>query len=293
MCFVVGAWLDAWSTRWNPALFAEQGYIVACPNPTGSTSYGQALTDAITEDWGGAPYIDLESGLDHLLDTSAPYAEHVASTFPLSANIDPNRLVALGASYGGYKINYMQGQPLGKRFAALVCHDGVFSLPASQSATDELYFPNHDFGGPFCAPPSSDSIPSQHHGVLHTTITPNIRPIYDKFDPARYTHLWTTPQLTIHSSKDYRLSISEGLAVFNTLQMRGVESMFLTFPDENHWVLKPENSLVWHRVVLGWINRFVGLGKVLDGEGRDVLEGYLSSRRTTDGGSGSQNGNSV
>ncbi|KAH7163300.1 Alpha/Beta hydrolase protein [Dactylonectria estremocensis] len=216
------AWTDDWSTRWNPAIFAEQGYVVVCPNPIGSTGYGQAHTDAITENWGGGPYQDLVKCFEYL-ENEVEY-------------VDTDRAVALGASYGGYMINWIQGNDLGRRFKALVCHDGVFSTQ-NQWATEELFFPEHDFGG---------------------TLWEN-RAGYAKWDPSLHTGEWATPQLVIHNELDYRLPISEGLAMFNVLQARKVPSKFLMFPDENHWVLKPENSLVWHREVLDWINKYSGV----------------------------------
>ncbi|KAI1383231.1 dipeptidyl peptidase [Hypoxylon trugodes] len=217
-----GAWAQSWSTRWNPAVFAEQGYVVVMPNPTGSTGYGQALTDGIAGDWGGRPYNDLVNCFEHISDNLS--------------YVDTNNAVALGASYGGYMINWIQGHPLGRKFKALVCHDGIFST-LNNWATEELFFPIHDFGG----------------------ILWEKRDNYARWDPATFAGNWATPQLIIHSELDYRLPISEGLAAFNALQARGVPSRFLTFNDENHWVLKHENSLVWHKEVLGWINKWTGL----------------------------------
>ncbi|KAI5466794.1 Alpha/Beta hydrolase protein [Mariannaea sp. PMI_226] len=216
-----GAWTDDWSTRWNPAIFAEQGYVVVCPNPIGSTGYGQGHTDAITENWGGGPYEDLVKCFEYL--ETLEY-------------VDTERAVALGASYGGYMINWIQGHDFGRKFKALVCHDGVFSTQ-SQWSTEELFFPEHDFGG---------------------TLWEN-RPGYEKWDPSKHIGNWATPMLVIHNELDYRLPISEGLAMFNVLQARGVPSKLVMFPDENHWVLKPENSLVWHREVLDWINKYSGI----------------------------------
>ncbi|KAF3056317.1 Dipeptidyl-peptidase 5 [Daldinia childiae] len=217
-----GAWGQSWSTRWNPAVFAEQGYVAVMPNPTGSTGYGQKFTDGIAQDWGGRPYNDLVNCFEHISD-NIPY-------------IDTNNAVALGASYGGYMINWIQGHPLGRKFKALVCHDGIFSTMSNWS-TEELFFPSHDFGG---------------------TLWEN-RDGYARWDPAASAANWATPQLVIHSELDYRLPISEGLAAFNTLQTHNIPSRILIFPDENHWVLKPENSLVWHKEVLGWINKWTGL----------------------------------
>lgn len=228
------AWDDQWSTRWNPAVFAEQGYIVITPNPTGSTGYGQGFCDAIKKSWGGLPYEDLVNGFSYI-------KEHLGY-------VDTSKSVALGASYGGYMMNWIQGHALGREFKALVCHDGVFSM-VNQISSDEQYFPNHDLGGPFW-----------------TTMK-----TWEQWDPARFTGEWATPQLIIHNELDYRLPISEGLAAFNVLQERGVESRFLTFPDENHWVLNEENSLVWHTVVLNFINKFVGL-PLYKPEGKEGFE---------------------
>lgn len=197
-----GAWGDQWSTRWNPAVFAEQGYVVIAPNPTGSTGYGQTFTDAIRKSWGGLPYEDLVKGFEYI-KSNLQY-------------VNTNRSVALGASYGGYMMNWMQGHPLGKQFKALVCHDGVFSM-ANQMSSDEQYFPNHDLGGTYWA--STDE--------------------WEKWNPAKFAGNWSTPQLVIHNELDYRLPISEGLAAFNVLQEKNIPSRFLTFPTENHWVLDP------------------------------------------------------
>jgi pre-mRNA-splicing helicase BRR2 len=216
------AWNDEWSTRWNPAVFAEQGYVVVAPNPTGSSGYGQAFTNAIQGNWGGLPYLDLERGFDYV-EKNLKY-------------VDTSRAVGLGASYGGYMMNWIQGHPLGRKFKALVTHDGIFSMVASL-ASEEQYFVTSEMKGPLWKVPDE----------------------WAKWDPSRFTANWETPHLIIHSSKDYRLTISEGLAAFNVLQMRGVESAFLTFPDENHWIVQPENSLVWHQAVINWTNKHVGL----------------------------------
>ena len=165
-----GAWNDQWSTRWNPAVFAEQGYVVITPNPTGSTGYGQAFTDAIKESWGGRPYEDLVAGFEYI-KSNLSY-------------VDTDRAVALGASYGGYMMNWMQGHALGKEFKALVCHDSVFSM-ANQMSSDEQYFPNHDLGGPY-------------YKAMKT---------WDKWDPSRFVGEWETPMLVIHNGLDYRLPI--------------------------------------------------------------------------------------
>ncbi|KAF2739293.1 dipeptidyl-peptidase 5 precursor [Polyplosphaeria fusca] len=232
-----GSWGDSWSTRWNPAVFAEQGYVVVCPNPTGSTGYGQDFTDAIQGQWGGLPYQDLVRGFDWIKENLS--------------YVDTDRAVALGASYGGYMMNWIQGHPLGRKFKALVTHDGVFSM-TGQMASEELYFPFHDLKGTLWDAPQN----------------------WAEWDPSRYTKNWATPHLIIHSELDYRLTISEGLSAFNVLQSRGVESQFLTFPDENHWILKPENSMLWHETVLDFINQKVGLPKYSDMRNKTVEEPY-------------------
>ncbi|KJZ72655.1 hypothetical protein HIM_08014 [Hirsutella minnesotensis 3608] len=216
------AWTDDWSTRWNPAVFAEQGYVVVCPNPTGSTGYGQKHVDAIARNWGGSPYEDLVKCFEYL-EKKVDY-------------IDTSRAVALGASYGGYMINWIQGHDLGRKFKALVCHDGVFSTQ-NQWSTEELFFPEHDFGGTLW----------------------NHRRSYAQWDPSLHLRNWATPMLVIHNERDYRLPIAEGLAMFNVLQARKIPSKLVVFPDENHWVIKHENSLVWHREVLNWINKYSGV----------------------------------
>lgn len=159
-------------------------------------------------------------------------------------------------------INRIQGHDLGRKFKALVCHDGITSFTGGMLATEELYFPFFDLGGtpwydPGFKPAPGDPEPSavQANANFGAATTSTWR----KWDPSEHFANWSTPQLVIHSSKDYRLTIAEGLTAFNVLQARGVESKFLTFPDENHWVLKPENSLVWHKVVLNWINHYVGI----------------------------------
>ncbi|KAK3337430.1 Alpha/Beta hydrolase protein [Cercophora scortea] len=245
LCFLIhggpqGAWLDSWSTRWNPAIFAEQGYVVVSPNPTGSTGYGMALQDGIAGDWGGKPYNDLVNCFESIAE-NLPY-------------VDTNRAVALGASYGGYMINWIQGHPLGRKFKALVCHDGVFCT-LNQWSSEELFFPLHDF-----------------KGSLYEN-----REAYEEWDPARFANEWATPQLIIHSELDYRLPITEGLAPFNVLQSKGIPSKLLVFPDENHWVLKPENSLVWHQEVLAWINKYSGIESEA-GDLADRLESTSISR---------------
>jgi dipeptidyl aminopeptidase/acylaminoacyl peptidase len=219
-----GAWGDDWSFRWNPELFASptpaapSGYVVIMINFHGSTGYGQKFIDAINGDWGGAPYEDLMKGLD--------YAE---KTYPF---IDKDRECALGASYGGYAINWILGHT--DRFKCLVSHDGMFDAVSAWGATEELWFNDWEFKG-----------------------TPYDNPaMYEKWSPSAYAKNFKTPTLVIHGQKDYRLDVSQGLELFTTLQMEGVSSEMLYFPDEGHWVLKPQNSELWYKTVNDWVDRW-------------------------------------
>jgi dipeptidyl aminopeptidase/acylaminoacyl peptidase len=219
-----GAWGDDWSYRWNPELFASptsstsSGYVVIMINFHGSTGYGQKFIDAINGDWGGAPFEDLMKGLD--------YAE---KTYPF---IDKDRECALGASYGGYMINWILGHT--DRFKCLVSHDGMFNAESAWGSTEELWFNNWEFKG-----------------------TPyDNRSSYQKWSPHQYAKSFKTPTLVIHGQRDYRLDVSEGLQLFTTLQMEGVPSKMLYFPDEGHWVLKPQNSQLWYKTVNDWVDQW-------------------------------------
>jgi dipeptidyl aminopeptidase/acylaminoacyl peptidase len=221
-----GAWGDDWSYRWNAELFAAptastpSGYVVIMINFHGSTGYGQKFVDAINGDWGGAPYEDLMKGLD--------YAE---AHFGF---IDKTRECALGASYGGYMINWILGHT--DRFKCLVSHDGMFNAESAWGDTEELWFNNWEFKG-----------------------TPyNNRAAYEKWSPHQYAKNFKTPTLVIHGQRDYRLDVSEGLQLFTTLQMEGVPSKMLYFPDEGHWVLKPQNSKLWYETVNAWVDQWIG-----------------------------------
>ncbi|KAH8109330.1 Alpha/Beta hydrolase protein, partial [Phellopilus nigrolimitatus] len=228
-----GVWEDGWSTRWNHNVFAQQGYFVVAINPTGSTTFGQEFTDAIAEDWGGKPFVDLRKGWKHVLDT---YPE-----------IDADRAVAAGPSWGGYAINWIQGHPeYGFDFKALVCHDGVFDSSHNGFSTDELFFFNHDFGGRPWDPKSKE-------------LTENSRQV----QPVEFRRKLSTPQLIIHGSRDYRLPDTEGIGAFHALQQHGIPSRLVIFPDENHWVLNHGNSLKWHYEIFRWFDKFVG-GKSTD-----------------------------
>jgi dipeptidyl aminopeptidase/acylaminoacyl peptidase len=218
-----GAWGDDWSYRWNPELFAaptssSAGYVVIMINFHGSTGYGQTFIDAINGDWGGAPFEDLMKGLDYA-------EEHYGF-------IDKTRECALGASYGGYMANWILGHT--DRFKCIVSHDGMFNAESAWGTTEELWFNNWEFKG-----------------------TPyDNRAMYQKWSPHQYAKNFKTPTLVIHGQRDYRLDISEGLQLFTTLQMEGVPSKMLYFPDEGHWVLKPQNSQLWYKTVNDWVDQW-------------------------------------
>jgi dipeptidyl aminopeptidase/acylaminoacyl peptidase len=218
-----GAWGDDWSFRWNPELFAANGYVVIMINFHGSTGYGQKFIDAINGDWGGAPFEDLMKGLD--------YAE---KTYPF---IDRDRECALGASYGGYMANWVLGHT--GRFKCIVSHDGMFNTDSAWGTTEELWFNNWEFKG-----------------------TPYTNPeMYEKWSPRNAAKNFKTPTLVIHGQLDYRLDVSEGFQLFTTLQTMGVPSKMLYFPDEGHWVLKPQNSQLWYKTVNDWVDQWIGMKK--------------------------------
>ena len=209
---------DHWHYRWNPQIYAGHGYAMVMIDFHGSTGYGQDFTDAINKDWGGAPYEDLMKGLDDVL------RRHKW--------IDPERMAAAGASFGGYMINWIQGHT--DRFKALVCHDGNLDEYMAYFDTEELWFPEWEHGG-----------------------TPWENPeAYRRHSPVEFVEEWKTPELVIHGALDYRVVETQGMATFNALQRLGVPSRLLYYPDENHWVLKPLNSIQWHEVVLDWMDRW-------------------------------------
>jgi dipeptidyl aminopeptidase/acylaminoacyl peptidase len=213
-----GAWGDDWSFRWNPELFAADGYVVVMINPHGSTGYGQKFTEGVIGDWGGKPFVDLMKGLD--------YAE---KTYPF---IDKDREAALGASYGGYMISWILGHT--DRFKCLVSHDGMFNTEAAYGATEELWFPEWEFKGP----------PWKN------------RELYRKWSPHLFADKFKTPTLVVHGQLDYRLDVSQGFDLFTTLQRLNVPSEMLYFPDEGHWVLQPQNSRLWYQTVNAWVDRW-------------------------------------
>ncbi|HEY2322603.1 MAG TPA: S9 family peptidase [Thermoanaerobaculia bacterium] len=213
-----GAWSDAWSYRWNPEIFASRGYVILMPNPRGSTGFGQQFTEEISGDWGGRAYIDIMNGVDAL--AALPY-------------IDGSRLGAAGASFGGYMIDWILGHT--DRFKALMSHDGVFNTVSMYGATEELWFPEFEFkGNPYDNPE-----------------------LYEKWSPSNFVKNFKTPTLVVHGELDFRVPIDQGLQLFTALQRRGVPSKMLIFPDEGHWVLKPQNSRLWYTTALDWFDEWV------------------------------------
>jgi dipeptidyl aminopeptidase/acylaminoacyl peptidase len=222
-----GSFGDHFHYRWNPQAYAGAGYAAVFVDFHGSTGYGQAFTDSIHEDWGGKPYVDLMKGLDAALERYE--------------FLDGERVAALGASYGGWMINWIAGQT--ERFRCLVSHDGNLDERMAYFATEELWFPEWDHGGTPWENPEG----------------------YAKHNPIEHVGKWSTPMLVIHGAKDFRVVDTQGMATFTALQRRGIPSQLLWFPDENHWVLKPKNSVLWHETVLGWLERWIGEGAELEG----------------------------
>jgi dipeptidyl aminopeptidase/acylaminoacyl peptidase len=219
-----GAWGDSWSYRWNAELFAANGYVVVMINPRGSTGYGQAFVDGVNGDWGGKPFTDLMTGLD--------YAEQ---HYPF---IDKSRECALGASYGGYMANWILGHT--SRFKCIVSHDGMFDAESAFASTEESWFNIWEFKGS----------PWDYYGK------PDSENPFRKWSPSLSAKNFKTPTLVIHSQLDYRLDVSEGFQLFDTLQLLKVPSKMLYFPDEGHWILKPQNSQLWYKTVNDWVDQW-------------------------------------
>jgi dipeptidyl aminopeptidase/acylaminoacyl peptidase len=217
-----GAWQDGWSYRWNPEVWAARGYVVALPNPRGSTGFGQKYVDEISGDWGGKCYDDLMKGLEFL--EKQPW-------------IDKDRMAAAGASFGGYMMNWFQGNTT--KFKTLITHCGVYNFESMYALTDELWFDEWEHGGP----PWGKN-----------------RASYEKHSPHRLAAKFQTPMLIIHNDLDFRVPVAEGHQLFTTLQRRGVPSRFVNFPDEGHWVLRPQNSRYWNREVFDWLKKYVPPG---------------------------------
>jgi dipeptidyl aminopeptidase/acylaminoacyl peptidase len=214
-----GAWGDDWTYRWNAQLFAASGYVVVMINFRGSTGYGQRFIDQINADWGGRAYQDLMLGLDY-----------VVRRYPF---IDGKRACALGASFGGYMVNWIIGH--NNRFQCAVSHDGIMNNESDYGTTEELWFAEWEMHGPPWAN----------------------RLLYQRWSPHIFAANFRTPTLVVHGQLDYRVDVSEGFQLFTTLQRLKVPSKMLYFPDEGHWVLKPQNSRLWYQTVNGWVDQWL------------------------------------
>jgi len=213
-----GAWGETFSYRWNPQVFATAGFVVVMPNPRGSTGYGTKFTDDINGDWGGRAYEDIMAVADHV--EKLPY-------------VDAERMAAAGGSYGGYMVNWLLGHTT--RFKALVSHAGVYDLRSKFGETEELWFPLWEFrGAPWNDPD------------LNARLT-----------PSTYVKDFHTPTLVIHGELDFRVPFGQGLQLFTALQMQKVPSKLLVYPDEGHWVSKPQNSVLWYRSFIDWVKEWV------------------------------------
>ncbi len=216
-----GAFIDNWHGRWNYAMFAAPGNAIMFVNPRGSTGYGQRFVDEVSKDWGGRAYEDIMKGVDA---ATARYGF-----------IDSTRLAAAGGSYGGYMVNWINGHT--NRFKAIVSHAGVFNLEAMYGATEEIWFPEWEFGGAYW-----DATASAEQ--------------YRKWSPHLFANHMNTPTLVVHGEMDYRVPYTEGLSLFTALQRRGVPSRLVVFPDEGHWIAKPQNQRLWWREVNDWITHY-------------------------------------
>ncbi len=214
-----GFWGHAWTYRWNAQVFAAAGYVVVMPNPRGSTGYGQKFVDDINNDWGGRAFDDIMAVADHIV-TDIPYA-------------DASKMTAAGGSYGGYMVDWILGHT--QRFKALISHAGVYNLQSEFGATEELWFPLWEFGGSPWSNPET----------------------YGKWSPHHFVQEFKTPTLVIHGELDYRVPYNQGLELFTALQLQKVPSKLLVFPDEGHWVLKPQNSILWYKTFIDWLDTWV------------------------------------
>ena len=211
------AFMDSWSYRWNAQLWAAQGYVIALPNPRGSTGFGQKFTDEISGDWGGKVFEDLMAALGHL--EKEPW-------------IDTSRMASAGASFGGYIMNWFQGHT--DKFKTLITHCGVYNFDTMYGTTEELWFDEWD------------------HGI------PWENPKFSEYSPHRFAAKFKTPNLVIHNELDFRIPLTQGLDLFTVLQRKGIPSKLLYFPDEGHWVLKPQNSELWHKTLFDWLGEYLG-----------------------------------
>lgn len=216
-----GSFGNGWSYRWNPQTYAGQGYAVVMIDFHGSTGYGQAFTDAISQHWGDRPLEDLQKGW--------------AAAQKQYGFLDGDKACALGASYGGFMVNWIAGN-WNQPWKCLVSHDGVFDQRMMGFATEEQWFTDWEQGG--------NAIDKAAN--------------YEKFNPVNHVKNWRVPMLVVHGQQDFRIPVEQGIGVFTALQRQGIPSQFLYFPDENHWVLKPANSVQWHDTVNAWLKQYIG-----------------------------------
>ena len=214
----IGHWF---SYRWNFQLMAAHGYIVVAPNRRGVPSFGQEWKEQISGDWGGQAMKDILSATDSM----------TAEKF-----IDKDHVAAIGASFGGYTVYWLMGNSA-DRFCSMIAHCGVFNLESMYGSTEELFFVNWDLGGPYW----------KNEEVLSK---------YQKFSPHRFVQEWTTPLLVIHGQKDFRVPVTQGMEAFTAAQVQDVPSRFLYFPEEGHWIMRPQNGVLWHRIFFDWLNRY-------------------------------------
>lgn len=219
-----GEWADQWHSRWNYQMFAAPGFGIIAINPRGSFGYGAKFTRGISLDWGGKVFTDLEDGLNAAL---------ARNTW-----LDSTRMGAAGGSWGGYAVNWIAGHPMANRFKALFTHDGVYNLENMYGATEEIWFPDFEYGGPYWDPKLMESQ-------------------YRKFSPHLFAANFHVPQLIVHGELDYRIPSSEAMSLFTALQRQGVPSRLIIFPDEGHWVLKPQNQKLWWDQVQGWFEKYL------------------------------------
>ncbi|MBL8295895.1 MAG: S9 family peptidase [Bryobacterales bacterium] len=212
-----GAWGESWSYRWNPQVFAAAGFVVVMPNPRGSTGYGQKFTEEVSGDWGGKVYDDIMAVVGRV--ERLPY-------------VDPERMAAAGGSFGGYMVNWMLGHT--NKFKAYVSHAGVYDLRSMGGETEELWFTKWEFGG----------MPWENPEV------------YERWSPSNFVRDFKTPTLVIHGEQDFRVPFGQGLQLFTGLQMQKVPSKLLVFPDEGHWILKPQNTALWYKTFLDWVTEW-------------------------------------
>jgi len=217
-----GAWEDNWGYRWNPQVFANQGYVVFMPNPRGSTGYGQQFVNEVSTDWGGRAPTDIANGIASVIQK--PY-------------IDRTRIGAAGASYGGYMVDWLLGHNTDPRFKikAFVSHAGVYNLESMAGATEELWFVNWEFKGMPWQNPTN----------------------YQRWSPNKFVNNFNTPTLVSCGELDFRVPMDQSLQLYTALQLRGVPSKLIVFPDEGHWILKPQNSEFWYTNVMDWFRKYL------------------------------------